>query len=158
MIFIRILILLIVLMTSSNAMASWDGNPYIEFRYTLLSNEPSVIGAQDCPCYGSELIAGFETTPFGINRWLLDINAKTVFQTRWDDPEIYQFNMSSDWQWTRRFHWLIGYRQTHNLDRPTPNPTQYMDWRGLHNREPGGLGWGWSGVHYLWTGVRWSFR
>lgn len=140
------------------ASAGWNGNPYFEYRHSIISNEPSLIGASDCPCYGYEAIVGFEANMLGMERWKLDISAGVVGQTRYDDPEVYNFNVNSNFRMSRRLHFLIGYREAHNLDRPTPGTTQFIDYAGLKERAPGGLWWGKSGASTLWAGVRWSFR
>jgi hypothetical protein len=132
--------------------------PYLEVRYTLLGNIPSLIGSVECPCIGSEVIAGFLAHPFNVPRWSLDVSAGQNFQTRWDDPESYRFLVKSDVEIGENLTWLLSYEERHNFDRASHVPTEYVDYRGLHTRTQGNLLWAISGLRYAYTGVRWSFR
>ncbi len=132
--------------------------PYGELRYTVLGNIPSIIGKIECPCIGSELIAGYLAHPFGLDRWRLDVSAGANFQTRWDDPESYRFLLRSEVDAGRYLTWIVGYEQRHNFDRPSHVPAEYLDFRGRHARHEGDFLWGISGLRYLYTGVRWTFR
>ena len=140
------------------AMAGWDGTPYLEYRHSLLSIEPSRIGASDCPCYGWELEVGADFTPFGINRWQMNVAASVVGQTRWDDPEVYRYRVESRLRLFQHFSITAGYREIHNLDRPTPKATRIVDWNHFYSRHPGQIWWGKSGPATLWVGFRVDLR
>lgn len=152
------LILIIALILCSVSISYAEIIPYFEFRYSLLSNEPSLFGITDCPCYGSEIINGWDVDITSKLKW--NIENVLVFGARWDDPEIYKFNALFDYRLFKNWgiHILLGYREIHHLDRPTPISPRYIDWSGQHTRDPNHVGWGWSGTHYLWTGFRIEFK
>jgi len=134
---------------------SWSTVPWFEYRHTVLSTEPSLIGSSgQCPCYGFEALLGMTTHPLARSWWTVEMSAGIVGQTRYDDPEVYHFRVLSQWDLGRRVSLRVGYREKHNLDRPTPSPHQFVTWRGLEGREPGGLWWGKSSASTLWVGIR----
>lgn len=130
-------------------------SPYVELRYTLLGNIPSVIGDPTCPCIGSQVGTGWVSHPS--DRWTVDTSVWANFQTRWDDPESYQFGITSEYALGSAVTWLLAYEQRHNFDRPSQIPDEYLDFRGRHERKEGNFLWGISGLRYLWTGMRVTF-
>ena len=160
----RHLIVVWLVATLVAASSAWAANPlagsvpYLELRYTLLGNIPSIVGNIECPCIGSEVIAGFVVHPFNVSRWALDVSAGGNFQTRWDDPESYRFQARSDIAIGKNLTWILSYEERHNFDRPAHVPSEYLDYGGRHTRERGEFLWGISGLRYAYTGMRWSFR
>lgn len=151
----KILIILLLLYPSF-VLASWNGNPYIELRYSLLSNKPILNGKSECPCIGSEIIMGYEFNPFRKENWKFNLSNSLLYQTRWDDPEGLRFEWNSDYGIKKRYHFLIGSTSWFNLDRTTSIPyNYYIDYKGVHEDI---LDRGWSGQHYLWTGFRIDLR
>ena len=142
-----ILILLCVGLTlTTSALAEGKGSPYLEFRYSLFSNKPSLIGYSECPCYASEVIVGYE---YKKSKFSFDVNHTWVYHTRWDDPEIAKYNLNIGYQHTKWFKWLVGYEITHNLDRFAVIPYKsQVEWNGTKEIKTKDDYFGISGLHY----------
>lgn len=126
---------------------------YFEYRHGLISTEPTLVGAKDCPCMGWSATLGVVWSKWH-RKFLVNAFTRATGQTRWDDPEVYQFTVDTRLRVWKGISLLLGYTEKHNLDRSTPKGTHFVDWQGLRSYAPGELGWGWSGVRTLYTGVR----
>jgi len=146
----KVILTSVMLLLASNCFA--EGNPYLELRYSLFSNKPSVIGNSECPCYGSEIIAGYK---YSYKKVSFDFSNSWVYHTRWDDPEISKSNLQIAYKQTQHFTWLSGYEVTHNLDRPAVIPyNSQIEYNGVKEIESKEDYYGISGLHYLWVGFR----
>ena len=120
--------------------------PFIELRYALFSNKPSVIGNSECPCYASEIIIGYEHKWDRLN---VEFTNSWIYQTRWDDPEGIKTNIYIDYNISNKWIGLFGYEIQHNLDRKAIIPyNSQIEWNGDY--------YGLSGLHYLWIGMRYT--